>query len=329
MFARPRIVPIARLRISPLCRIATIAGVAMILATPLPAQEADVARASHRPRGNAVTHWNTVATDAFTPSQGTNPMVQSRTLAILHAAMHDALNAIDRRFASYTPVLAESPGASVDAAVAAAARDVLVTLLPDQAVLVEAAYERALAAILDGPAKSAGIVTGQASAAANIAGRQGDGFEAATQPVYVPRPGPGEYQFTPPFNFAAQPGWGGVKPFLIDPREHAVDGPQRLASVQYARDLASVKALGEITSTIRTPEQSGDRPVLVRGFALGMEPDCEHGDPTASLESLVGRACLRARQLRHGGWIHRGLRGQISVSLLATRNGDPRSGHGW
>ena len=256
MFPRPRIVPIARLRISPLCRIATIAGVAMILATPLPAQEADVARASHRPRGNAVTHWNTVATDAFTPSQGTNPMVQSRTLAILHAAMHDALNAIDRRFASYTPVLAESPGASVDAAVAAAARDVLVTLLPDQAVLVEAAYERALAAILDGPAKSAGIVTGQASAAANIAGRQGDGFEAATQPVYVPRPGPGEYQFTPPFNFAAQPGWGGVKPFLIDPREHAVDGPQRLASVQYARDLASVKALGEITSTIRTPEQS-------------------------------------------------------------------------
>ena len=84
--------------------------------------------AAGKPRGNAVTHWNAVATDAFTPSQGTNPMAQSRTLAILHAAIHDALNAIDRRFESYTPGLAEAPGASVDAAVAAAARDVLVGL---------------------------------------------------------------------------------------------------------------------------------------------------------------------------------------------------------
>ena len=72
----------------------------------------------------------------------------------------------------------------------------------------------------------------------------------------MPRPGPGEYQFTPPFNFAAQPGWGRVKPFVIDLREHAVDGPQRLSSVQYARDLAYVKAIGDIDSTIRTPEQS-------------------------------------------------------------------------
>ena len=329
MFARPRIVPIARLRISPLCRIATIAGVAMILATPLPAQEADVARASHRPRGNAVTHWNTVATDAFTPSQGTNPMVQSRTLAILHAAMHDALNAIDRRFASYTPVLAESPGASVDAAVAAAARDVLVTLLPDQAVLVEAAYERALAAILDGPAKSAGIVTGQASAAANIAGRQGDGFEAATQPVYVPRPGPGEYQFTPPFNFAAQPGWGGVKPFLIDPREHAVDGPQRLASVQYARDLAYVKAIGEITSTIRTPEQSEIAQFWYEDSPLGWNRIANTAIRQRALNPWsAARAFALVNFAMADGFIA-GFEAKYRFRFWRPGNGDPRSGHGW
>jgi PAP2 superfamily len=247
---------VARMCISPLCRLVTTAGVAMTMATPLHAQNAGVAHAAHQPRGNPVTHWNTIATDVFTPSQGTNPMVQSRTLAILHAAMHDALNAIDRRYASYTPGLGESPGASVGAAVAAAARGVLVALLPDQSALVEAAYERALAAIPDGPAKSAGIASGQASASATIARRQGDGVEEATQPVYVPRPGSGEYQFTPPFNFAAQPGWGHVTPFVIDLRDHAVDGPQRLASVQYALDLAYVKAIGKIDSTIRTPEQS-------------------------------------------------------------------------
>jgi hypothetical protein len=239
-----------------ICRIAAIAGISMMLAAPLHAQEPEIAHRPDRSRGNAVTHWNTVATDAFAPSQGTNPMAQSRTLAILHAAIHDALNAIDRRFASYTPGVAESPGASIDAAVAASAREVLVTLLPAQGALVETAYERALAAVPDGPAKIAGIATGQASALANLARRQGDGFEDATQPVYVPRPGPGEYQFTPPFNFAAQPGWGRVTPFVIDIAEHAVDGPQRLDSVSYARDLLYVKSIGELTSTIRTPEQS-------------------------------------------------------------------------
>ena len=212
--------------------------------------------ASDRPPGNAVTQWNAVATDAFTPSQGTNPMAQSRTLAIVHAAIHDALNAIDRRFEAYTPGLPAAPGASVAAAVAAASRDVLVALLPEQAALVEAAYGRALAAVPEGPAKLAGIATGQAAASANLSRRQGDGFEKATEPAYVPRPGPGEYQFTPPFDFAALPGLGRVTPFVVDIRAHAVDGPQQLSSGKYARDLAYVKALGDSKSAIRTPEQS-------------------------------------------------------------------------
>jgi hypothetical protein len=237
-------------------RIALLTSLAITLATPGRAQEAQAAHQAGKPRGNAVTHWNAVITDAFTPTQGTNPMAHSRSLAIVHAAMHDAVNAIERRFEPYTPGLAEAPGASVDAAVAAAARDVLVAHLPDQAGMIEAAYSRALAGIPDGPAKAAGIATGQASAAANMARRQGDGFEEATQPVYVPRPGAGEYQFTPPFNFAAQPSWGRVKPFVIDLREHQLEGPHRLSSVQYARDLAYVKAIGEIDSRVRTAEQS-------------------------------------------------------------------------
>ena len=93
---------LTRSSVSSLGRCATIASVIVLLASPLPAQEVDATSKRHHPRGNAVIDWNTVATDAFTPSQGTNPMAQSRTLAILHAAMHDALNAIDPRFAPYT-----------------------------------------------------------------------------------------------------------------------------------------------------------------------------------------------------------------------------------
>ena len=104
------------------------------------------------------------------------------------------------------------------------------TAITAQAALVDSAYGLALTMVRDGPAKTAGIATGQAAARATLNRRQGDGADAATQPAYVPRPGPGEYQFTAPFDFAAQPGWGRVQPFVIDLREHALDGPQALAS---------------------------------------------------------------------------------------------------
>lgn len=263
MFVRSLVIPVAtrgsarqRLGAAALALLLTAPAYAQHTQHAQDAQDSQSAHRGHRPRGNAVTHWNTVATDAFTPSQGTNPMAQSRSLAILHAAIHDAVNAIDRRYESYTPGLALAPGASIDAAVAAAARDVLVTLLPDQAAMVETAYEQALAAIPEGPAKEAGISTGQMAAAANIARRQGDGSENGAVPVYEPRPGPGEYQFTPPFNFAAQPSWGRVTPFIIELDEHTVADPLPLKSPAYALDLAAIKAIGERTSNFRTREQS-------------------------------------------------------------------------
>jgi hypothetical protein len=207
-----------------LVRAAGLILLAVTLASPARARAAEVARSAVGARGNAVTHWNRVATDAFTPSQGTNPMAQSRTLAIVHAAIHDAVNAIERRFESYTPGLADAPGASLDPAVAAAARDVLVTLLPDQAALVEAEYTRALAVVADGPSKAAGVATGKASATATLTRRQRDGAAEAAV-AYVPCSGPGEYQFTGPFDFAAQLA-GKVKPFVIDLRAHAVPAPE-------------------------------------------------------------------------------------------------------
>src|SRR5688500_11672964 len=116
----------ARRLVPRLSRVAALAGVALALADAGRAEDADIVHDDAVARGNAVTHWNTVAIDAFKPTQGTNPLGQSRSLAILHAAIHDALNAIDRRFEAYTPGLADAHGASVNAAVAAAAHDVLV-----------------------------------------------------------------------------------------------------------------------------------------------------------------------------------------------------------
>src|SRR5690606_5094186 len=149
-----------------------------------------------------------------------------------------------------------APQASADAAVAAAAHEVLVRLVPEQAALVEAAYRRLLVTLRDGPAMTAGTAIGRAAARAPLSRRAGDRADSAAQPLYAPRPGPGEYQFTAPFDFAAQPGWGRVEPFIIDLREHALDGPQALTSVEYARDLAYVTEIGHAASRTRTPEQS-------------------------------------------------------------------------
>ena len=82
------------------------------------------------PGVNAALEWNAIATRAFLPTQGSDPLSQSRAYAMLHAAIHDALNAIHQRYEFYTPGLTATPGASPDAAVAAAAHAVLVALIP-------------------------------------------------------------------------------------------------------------------------------------------------------------------------------------------------------
>ncbi len=228
---------------------------ALVLVTTASAQNVK-ATGTDLPHQNSVTWWNAVAIEALTAFEGTNPMAHSRTLAILQASVHDALNAIQRRFEPYTEGMLRAPRASADAAVAAASREVLLTLLPDRADFVNDAYTRAIAGIFDGPAKNGGIATGVAAARATLARREGDGSENGSQPVYAPKPGPGEYQFTPPFNFAAQPGWGRVKPFIIDLKDHEVEGPLPLTSMQYARDLEDIKEIGHIASRTRTPQES-------------------------------------------------------------------------
>jgi hypothetical protein len=214
------------------------------------------------PNVNAVIQWNAVATEAFLPTQGADPLRQSRTYAMLQAAVHDALNAIHQRYESYTPGLLVVRDASPDAAVAAAAHDVLIALIPTQQELIEDAYRTALAGIPDSSEEDKGIVVGKAAAASILARRFNDGIVEAFQKVYVPTGLPGDYTFTPPFDepplgpFAAAPGLGAVTPFGIDLDDHRLPGPDSLASIGYALDFAYVKMIGDVNSTSRTAEQS-------------------------------------------------------------------------
>ena len=232
------------------------AAVLMIVATGVA-----TARPAHT-HVNAAVMWNAIATQAFLPTQGSNPLGQSRTYAMLHAAIHDALNAIHQRYRPYTRGLASSGGASHDAAVAAAAYGILIALIPDQRSLIDDAYEAALALIADGPAENRGVAVGQAAAVAVLDRRLNDGMAEAFATPYVPTGLPGDYAFTPPFDepplgpLAVAPGWGGVEPFGIDLNAHRLAGPRSIRSLAYALDFAYLKAIGEVNSTLRTAEQS-------------------------------------------------------------------------
>ena len=208
-------------------------------------------------QSTAVADWNSIATSAVLVSPGR--VLDSRALAAVHTAIHDALNAIQRRYEPYL-VHVMSPGASVDAAVATAAHDVLVKL--STAPNVQPAYDAALAAIPDSAAKAAGIALGKLCADAVLARLATDGAASAAQPLYVPTGEPGDYDLTPfnaptpPGVIGLFPGWGRVQPWGIDVQEHQAPGPDSLTSVGYALDVHYLKAIGSVDSPWRTPDQT-------------------------------------------------------------------------
>jgi hypothetical protein len=229
-----------------------------VAAIALPAASArDAVETSGRPgtRGHAVVDWNAFASSLVAANLPPGP--QTHALAVTQIAVHDALNAIDARYESYA-YLGWAPGASPAAAVAAAAHDTLVRLVPQAAASVDAAYAAALSAVPSGTAKDTGIATGRAAAAAILARRSGDDLVAAITKPYVPGPAlPGVYQLVPPLGFALLAGWAELRPFgLTGAAQFRSPAPPPVASARYARDYAEVKAVGSAVSTTRTPAQT-------------------------------------------------------------------------
>ena len=112
-------------------------------------------------RADVITDWNDkVVTAGVKASQA--PFVHTRSAAIVHVAMFDAVNSIDRRYTPYRVQLPAAPGTSREAAAAAAAHFALVRLYPDQAKDFDSFYQTSLATVPDGEPKSKGIQLGEA-----------------------------------------------------------------------------------------------------------------------------------------------------------------------
>src|SRR6185295_145636 len=89
-------------------------------------------------RADVVTDWNLTTLQAAAAA-GLNPQRQHRAAAMVHAAVHDAVNSIVPRYEPYAVRVTPSGDASIEAAAVEAAHGVLIRLLPSQAALLDAA----------------------------------------------------------------------------------------------------------------------------------------------------------------------------------------------
>ncbi len=202
---------------------------------------------------DVVTDWNqtALATQAAIPGAIRTPPA-ARALAMVHLAIFDSVNAIDRRFTPYAAGALADPSASPEAAAAASAHAVLVNLYPSRQAELDAAYATSLASIADGIAKTEGISVGESVAAVIIALRSSDG-SAVTLPYTVPA-GPGIYQPDPAALFVA---WGKVTPFALKSgSQFRAEGPPALSGDEYAADYNEVQSVGALNSATRTPDQT-------------------------------------------------------------------------
>jgi len=207
--------------------------------------------ASTLAQADVVTDWSITAGDLAAtgklPSGGAY-----RATAVVQTAVYEAVNAITKRYPPERVKLDAAPGASTEAAVAAANRATLTALVPVQQAAIDKAYQEALATLPDTPAKTAGIAVGEQAATALLALCANDGFDAPDS--YRPYTTPGAYVPTTLPDIAH---WPGRKPWTLTSADQFRPGPPpSLTSAVWARDYNEIKALGAKQSTQRTAEQT-------------------------------------------------------------------------
>jgi len=211
---------------------------------------------------NQVLEWNQVFIETLIATNTANSSSQ-RLGAIVHTAMFDAYNGIERR---YTPILVndEAPtGASRRAAVIAAAHHALVALFPTRKTILDDTYEASLAALSDdddeddGRSVERGIVWGAQVAQAVLDRRATDGFSPGPA-AFFGGSAVGQWRPTPP-NFVPMSaiGLSVTLPFVLESNFQFRPGPPRgLTCATYTDDFNAVKALGRKTGSTRTDDQT-------------------------------------------------------------------------
>jgi membrane-associated phospholipid phosphatase len=218
----------------------------------------DTSAASARDSGAIVIAWNQeLLRIVKTPGAQPATVHPTRSFAILHAAIYDAVVSVTRDAPPYLVSVQASHGARPDAAAATAGHDTLVALYPTMQGTLDQQLATELAAIPDGAAKQQGVQVGHTVAERLLAIRANDG-SAATPPPFAPGNQPGDYRPTPPnFPTPVFTTWGQVTPFVLDnAAQFRPEAPPALSSAAYAQAVNEVKSLGQNTSATRTADQT-------------------------------------------------------------------------
>src|SRR5579859_1043221 len=204
----------------------------------------------------AIVAWNNIALNSVVTVAKQNPAVAIVSIAFVQAAVYDAVVAIEGGYQPYHYDLEpHHPDASVEAAVAAAAHDVLVHNFPTQQAVLDADLAAALAAVPNGAAKTDGMAIGQASAASFIAWRQGDGF-GANIGFTMPAPAIGVFQL-PAGQLPAVPWLSRLRPLMLaSPDQFRPGPPPALDSLEYAASFNESKYFGGANSPYRNAEMT-------------------------------------------------------------------------
>ena len=206
-------------------------------------------------RADVVTDWNVITLQAASAA-GLNPQRQQRVAAMVHVAVHDAVNSIAPQYERYAVRVSAAEHASIGAAAIQAAYSVLIRLLPSQAAMLDASRLVSLSKIFDGTAKDTGVAVGEAVAGQIVFLRSRDGSDV--DGTYTFGSAPGEYQRTPPtFGNPAVPAWPFVTPFVLKRGDQfRTEGPPSLHSDEWAAEFNETKRLGSVDSCDRSPEQT-------------------------------------------------------------------------
>lgn len=209
-------------------------------------------------RADVVTDWNSITLTAVGAAGLSRPTPTGLLdLAMVHIAMHDAIQAFQQRFETYDASIIGASGSPV-AAAAKASRDVLVNRFPAQAGSIEAIYQSYLNANGLLPT-DAGVLVGQQAATNIINRRVNDGSFPPNPEVFTGGTAPGEWRATPPgFAPMSAPWFGAVVPFALNDSAGLLPEPPppHLGSGAYAKAYEEVKALGARFNSARTDEQT-------------------------------------------------------------------------
>jgi RHS repeat-associated protein len=205
---------------------------------------------------NVVLEWNAIALGVLQRDPYTPPPMFSRNLAMVQAAVYDAVNAVSQRYSVYKVDINAAVGTSEEAAAASAAARILSKLYPSQQALLNAALTRTLSTITDGAGKTAGIELGNNVADQIFAWRSTDG--AKTQVPYQNSTEIGKWQPSlPNFGGALYPQWPLLKPYALDTgSQFRPNGLPSLNSAEYTAAYNEVSQLGARNSTVRTADQT-------------------------------------------------------------------------